>query len=120
MYFVRVVFSSKKGETLPHNTPYKNLFNPVIKSCGQFVVFLYKGNVYLVKIINFKVEHIYISVMVESLKSWKWPKKPHILQCERSDVLGGINPPKLVSERGFDSIPELSTFFAFGLSVSWL
>jgi hypothetical protein len=33
-------------------------------------------------------------------------------------VLGDINPTKLASERGFHSIPELSTILEFGLSVS--
>jgi hypothetical protein len=58
--------------------------------------------------------------MVESLKSWKWPKKPDILECEESDVLGGTDPLKLVSERGFYSFQELSTFLAFEVSVSVL
>jgi hypothetical protein len=28
----------------------------MVKACGQFVVFLYEGNVYTGKIVNFKVE----------------------------------------------------------------
>jgi hypothetical protein len=71
----------------------------VIKACGQFLVFLYEGNVYPRKIISFNEEIVYISAMVKSLKSWKWPEKPNILEYEWSDVLGGINPPKLMSER---------------------
>jgi hypothetical protein len=50
--------------------------------------------------------------MVKSLKSWKLTDKPDILECEGSDVLGGIDPLKLVSELGFYSISELSTFFS--------
>jgi hypothetical protein len=34
-----------------------------------------------------------------------------MLEYEWSDVLEGINPPKLLSKRGFYSIPELSTIF---------
>jgi hypothetical protein len=75
------------------------------------VVLLYERNVYSTKTINFNEEDVCISVLVKSLKSWKWPEKPDILEYERSDVLGGITPPKLVSERGFRFIPELSTFF---------
>jgi hypothetical protein len=97
------------GGTLHHN---KSLFNPVIKACGQFVAFLYEGNVYLGIILNFNEENCYISAMVKSLKSLKWPEKPDILEYEWSDALRGINPPKLVSKRGLFSIPEFSTFFS--------
>jgi hypothetical protein len=61
------------------------------------VVLLYEGNVYTEKIINFKAEHIYISAMVKSLKSWKLTEEPNILEYEWSVALGGVNPPK----RGF-------------------
>jgi hypothetical protein len=99
-------FSSKKGETLHHS---KSLFNSVFKACGQFVVFLYEGNVCPGKIISFNEKNINISAMVKSLKSWKWPEKPDILKYEWNGLLGGINPPKQVPKRGFYSIPELST-----------
>jgi hypothetical protein len=83
-------------------------------------VFHYEGNVYPGKTISFNEENVYISAIVKRLKSCKWPKMPDILEYEWSDVAGGINPPKLVSKRGFYSTPELSTFFEFGLSVSGL
>jgi hypothetical protein len=82
-------------------------------------VFLYEGNVYSTKTINFNEENIYTSTMVKSLV-WKWPEKPDRREYEWNDVLGGINPPKRVSKRGFHSIPELSTYFEFGLSVTIL
>jgi hypothetical protein len=44
---------------------------------------------------NFNEANVYISAMVKTLKSWKWSD---ILEYERSDVLGGITPPKLVSK----------------------
>jgi hypothetical protein len=84
------------------------------------MVFLYGGIVYLGRIISFNEENVYISAMVKSLKSWKWPEKPGILEYEWSEALGGIDPLKLVSKRGFYSILELSTFSEFGLSVSGL
>jgi hypothetical protein len=94
---------------LHHN---KRLFIPVILACGQFVVYLYEGNVYLGQIIiSFNEENVYISAMVTSLKSQKWPEEPRILEYKWSDALGGIDPPKLVSKRGFYSMPEPSTFF---------
>jgi hypothetical protein len=43
-------------------------------------MFLYEGNVYPGKIISFHEENIYISAMVKSLKSWKWPEKRDILE----------------------------------------
>jgi hypothetical protein len=61
-------------------------------------VFLYEGNVYPGKIMSFNKENVYISSMVKSLKSWKWPEKSDILEYEWSDVLGGINPPKFISK----------------------
>jgi hypothetical protein len=91
------------------------------------VVFLYEGNIYSGKIISFNKDNVYISAVVTSLKSWKWllktwewPQKPDTLEYELSDALGGINPPKLASNRRFCSISELSTFFEFGLPVSGL
>jgi hypothetical protein len=63
------------------------------------------------KIISFIEENVYISAMVKSLKSWKWPENPDILEYKWNDALGGIDSPKLVSKRGFYSIPELPTFF---------
>jgi hypothetical protein len=83
----------------------------VIKVCDQFVVFLYEGNVSPGKVISFNEENVYISAIVKSLKSWKWPEKSDILGYEWSDVLGDMNPPKLVPKRGFYSNPELSVFF---------
>jgi hypothetical protein len=95
--------------TPPRETK-KKTANPVIKACGQFVVFPYEGNIYPGKIISSNEEHVYIFAMVKSLKSCKWPEKPDIHEYEWSDALGGIDPPKLVSTRGFYFIPELSTF----------
>jgi hypothetical protein len=56
------------GGTLHHN---RIPFNPVIKACGQFVVFLYEVNIYPAIIISFNDENVYISAMVKSLKSWR-------------------------------------------------
>jgi hypothetical protein len=81
------------------------------------VVFLYEGNVFPGKIINFDGENVYFFVMVKSLKSCKWPEKSDTLEYEWSDALGGIDPPELVSKRDFHSIPELPTFFV--RTVSW-
>jgi hypothetical protein len=55
----------KRREILHHNG---DLFNPVIKDCDQFVVFLYEGNVHPGKIIRFNEEHVYISAIMRSLK----------------------------------------------------
>jgi hypothetical protein len=99
----------KRGETSHHNG---SLFNPAIEACGEFVVFLYEGNVCPGKIISFNEKNIYIFSMVKSLKSWKWPQKPDILEYEWNEVLGGIDPPKLVSKRGFYSTPDLSPFLS--------
>jgi hypothetical protein len=83
-------------------------------------MFLYDENVCPGKIISFNEENVYISAVVTSLNSWKRPEKPCILEYEWNDALGGINPPKLVSKRGFYTTPELSTLFEFGLSVRQL
>jgi hypothetical protein len=40
------------------------------------MVILYEGNTYLGKTISLNEENIYISAMVEGLKSWKKSKKP--------------------------------------------
>jgi hypothetical protein len=94
-FFLWGRFAPKRGETLHHN---RSLFNVVIKACGQFVVFLYEGNAYPGQKISFNKENVCISAIVKSLKSWKWPQKPRILEYEWSDALGGINPLELVSK----------------------
>jgi hypothetical protein len=99
----------KRGELC---TTVRAYLNAVFKACGQFVVFLYEGNVYPGKIIRFNEENVHISAMVESLKPWKWQGKPDILEYEWNDVLGGINPPKLVPKRGFYSAINI---FLFGV-----
>jgi hypothetical protein len=70
----------------------------VIKACGQFVVFLYEGNIYPGKIISFNEKNVYMFAMVKRLKPWKWPEKPDALEYEWSDALGGIDPTELVSQ----------------------
>jgi hypothetical protein len=92
----------------------------VIEPCGQFVVFLYKGYIYAGKIISFKVEKLLHFRYGEGLNSLKWPEKLDILEYKLSCLLEGIHPPKLMSKQGFYSIPNLLTFFEFGLSVSGL
>jgi hypothetical protein len=52
----------------------------MINACGQFLEFLYEGNVYPGNIISFNEENVYISAMVKSRKSWKWPQNPDILE----------------------------------------
>jgi hypothetical protein len=67
IYFLGVRLLHKKGKLCSTTKSY----NPVIKACGQFVVFLYEGNVYPGEIISLDEGNIYISAMVKSLKSWK-------------------------------------------------
>jgi hypothetical protein len=63
------VFPQKRAKRCTKTHHNKRPFDPVIKACFQFVVFVYEGNVYTGKIINFKAENIYIFAMVGSLKS---------------------------------------------------
>jgi hypothetical protein len=67
----------------------------MIKASGHLVVVLYERNVRPKRIIQFREENVCISATVKGLQSWMWP---HIVEYERSDELGGINPPKLVSK----------------------
>jgi hypothetical protein len=55
-----------------------------------------RENIYSTKKINSKEENVYITAMMKSLKSWKWPEKPDMFQCKRNDVLGGITAPKFM------------------------
>jgi hypothetical protein len=50
------------AETCATTHHYKALFNPVIKACGQFMLFLNEGNVYRREIMSFKEENIYIFI----------------------------------------------------------
>lgn len=82
-----------------HHNSLQQKPNPALKACGQFVVILCEGNVYPGQTTSFNEEKIYISAMVESLKSWKCQEKPDILKYEWSDVQGGVNSPKFGSKR---------------------
>jgi hypothetical protein len=92
----------------------------VIKAFGHFVVFHFEGSVYPGNVSRFNEGNQYVSTMVKSLKSQNLPETPDIPEYELSDVLGAINPPKLVSKKGSYSIRGLTTFFEFGLSVNGL
>jgi hypothetical protein len=80
----------------------------MIKACGHLVVSLYEGNVRPRKITRFTDKNVYISSTVKGLQ-------PNIVEYECSDVIGGTNPPKLVSKKkkGFYSLPEVPIFCVF-------
>ncbi|KAF6212187.1 hypothetical protein GE061_012708 [Apolygus lucorum] len=80
---------------------------PVEKEIGKFCVVKYMSRMYPGKILKFDEESAEVSSMQRSLKSWKWPVLPDILDYPWKNVLGKIEPPKLISKRGFFRVHEL-------------
>lgn len=83
----------------------------VVMEVGKFVVFTYEGELFPGRIIGFNDKEVNISSMQRSLKSWKWPTPEDNHNYVWEDILGGINPPKQISKRGFYEVPELSTIW---------
>lgn len=81
----------------------------VKREVGEYVIFVYEGEYFPGKIINFDNQTVEISAMQRSLKSWKWPEKPDLHRYDWDDVIGHCKEPKLISKRGFFSIPELTS-----------
>lgn len=98
-------------EYLEGKLPQNNSFASVVKEIGSFVVFLYEGKLYPGEIVSFDNNEVTINAMEKSIKMWKWPAKRDVLSYPRSDVLGGIKPPKQISKRGFFAVPELENHF---------
>lgn len=86
------------------------LLAPIEKEVGKFCVVKYMGQLYPGKIVSYDEDTAEVSSMQKSLKSWKWPAEPDILDYTWKNVLGKIEPPKLISKRGFYRVPELDQF----------
>ncbi|XP_047989213.1 uncharacterized protein LOC125228613 [Leguminivora glycinivorella] len=79
----------------------------LVKKVGQYVVFMFEGEIFPGVITKISGKGPTISAMQRSLKNWKWPKPKDEIMYKWADVLGGINVPKKVGRREFYSIPEL-------------
>ncbi|KAG8250199.1 hypothetical protein J6590_106667 [Homalodisca vitripennis] len=81
------------------------------KNIGEYVIFKYEGEFFPGKIVSLSEEHVEITAMKKSLKSWKWPDKADIEKYDWNDVIGAIEEPKLISKRGFYNIKELQNLW---------
>jgi hypothetical protein len=84
-----------------------NRFKDVKREKGSFVVVRYDEKLYPGLLVDFDDTGATVDAMAKSLKSWKWPEKKDINFYEWENVLGGIDPPKLISKRGFFTVKEL-------------
>lgn len=82
-------------------------FKDVKREKESFVVVKYDERLYPGLIIDFDEKGATVDAMAKSLKSWKWPQKKDINFYEWENVLGSIDPPKIISRRGFFSVKEL-------------
>lgn len=80
----------------------------IIREVGKYVIFTYEGELFPGQILSYDNEGAVIKAMQKSLKSWKWPEKPDILNYSWEDIVGGIAEPKQVSKRGYFTVPELN------------
>ncbi|CAB3251132.1 unnamed protein product [Arctia plantaginis] len=76
-------------------------FKDVRREKESFVVVKYDEKLYPGLIIDFDEKGATVDAMTKSLKSWKWPQKKDINLYEWENVLGSIDPPKVISRRGF-------------------
>ncbi|KAG5899062.1 hypothetical protein JTB14_028233 [Gonioctena quinquepunctata] len=77
----------------------------------EHISVLYDGNPYPEVITEIESEMVKINAMVKSLK-WKWncPQKTDEIWYSWDKILGAINAPKQMTERGFYSVPECDRF----------
>lgn len=87
----------------------KGKFSNVIRKIGEYVAFVYEGEIFPGEIVAFNEEQVIINAMKRSLKAWKWPQKHDEMTYRWEGVLGSIKPPIQISKRGFFNIPELTT-----------
>lgn len=84
---------------------------PITKEVGYFVIINYNDNYYPGVIENFNEEGATVSAMTKTPKdNWKWPSQKDELFYSWKDIVGGINPPKLLNKRGFFVVPEMDQF----------
>lgn len=84
---------------------------PITKEVGYFVIVNYNDNFYPGVIENFDEAGATVSAMKKTTKeNWKWPDQKDELFYSWDDILGGINPPKLLNKRGFFVVPEMKQF----------
>ncbi|CAB3241731.1 unnamed protein product [Arctia plantaginis] len=76
-------------------------FKDVRREKESFVVVKYDEKLYPGLIIDFDEKGATVDAMTKSLKSWKWPQKKDINLYEWENVLGSIDPPKIISRLGF-------------------
>ena len=72
------------------------------------MIIQYVGYLYPDVIESYNESGASISAMAKSLKSWKWPSTKDELFYEWKDIIGGIDPPKLLNKRVFFHVPEMS------------
>lgn len=101
----------EEEDTLPGPKVSGPEFGEVVRTVGQHVVFKYEGEYFPGKITGISNEGATISAMQKSLKSWKWPTPKDEMVYDFDDIVGSIQPPKMISRRGFFSVPELDRFW---------
>ncbi|KAG8267781.1 hypothetical protein J6590_042721 [Homalodisca vitripennis] len=79
------------------------------KNIGEYVIFKYESEFFPGKIVSLSEEHVEITAIQKSLKSWKWPDKADIEKYDWNDVIGAIE--ELISIQGFYNIKELQNLW---------
>lgn len=74
---------------------------------GGFVIVLYNEKEFPGVITEILEDGAYVSCMEFGRKCWKWPTHKDVLFYDSKDIVRKIDPPTLVSKRGFFSIPGL-------------
>lgn len=101
----------QEDELDPVYSEFLPTFNKINKRIGSFVVFKYEDNIFPGVIESFDDEGVSISAMKRSVNNWKWPENKDELYYKWEDVLGGIEPPKMLNKRGVFAVPELRGLF---------
>lgn len=98
---------TRDEETLAVSKLQKEL-KPINKQVGAFVVVNYENEHYPGVIESFDEDGATVSAMMKSLNNWKWPVNKDELFYKWEEIVGGINPPKILSKRGIFSVLELA------------
>lgn len=99
----------KEQKAIIQEVETSNEFKPLVKTPGEYVAVRFNDDIYPGQIVRCDNNNAVVRTMEKNSLSWKWPIKPHFVIFVWKDVLGSIEPPRLISQRrGIYSVKELN------------
>lgn len=76
----------------------------------NFVIISFNGSKYPGKVVKISQDGATVDCMEKGLKCWRWPARKDCDIYDWKDVLGKIEPPRMISKRNQYAVPELEDF----------